>query len=143
MPCGRWSCWHFIGDLFGNGRDVPKESGVYAIRYAPKGKPSSIPRVFRQDREGILCYGSGNLRDRLRGFHRAAAFGANPGHAEGERYWLLRYADNGYPLCNVQVRWRKCETRKEADDHEGALLNDYAKRYGETPPLNRQVPASG
>jgi len=142
MSCGNWSGWHFTGALFADGMPVPKEPGVYAIRYAPGGKPKRIPRVFRPDPDGILCYGKTRreLRGRLRAFYRAAQGDGAPQHAEGERFYILRYPENGYPLKNVQVRWRVCNSPEEADNKECRLLKDYAKRYGEAPPLNRQVP---
>ena len=141
MGCGGWSSWHFLAALFDDGVPVPDGPGVYAIRRAPNGNPQAICRAFRSDPDGILCYGSGKLKDRIGGFYEAAFCGARPGHAEGERYHKLRYAGNGYPLRALQVRWRKCDTRQDAYDAEAALLMSYAKRYGETPPLNRQVPA--
>lgn len=142
MGCGRWSIWHFVGALFDDGMPVPKEPGVYEIRYAPGEKPKRIPRVFRPDPEGILCFGmtGGNLRDRLRAFYRAAR-GNAAAHAEGIRFHQLAYAQNGYPLEKLQVRWRTCNPADDADKQERELLNDYAERYGEAPPLNRQVPA--
>jgi len=142
MSCGKWSDWHFIGAHFDDGMPVPKEPGVYAIRYAPGGKPKTIGRVFRPDPKGILCYGmaGGDLRGRLHAFYRAAAGMGKPQHAEGERFCKLKYPRNGYPLKNVQVRWRTCRSKKNASETEAELLNKYARQYGEAPPLNRQVP---
>ena len=137
-----WNDWYSMGWLFDQGMPVPKEPGVYAIRHAPSGKPRTIPRVFGEDREGILCYGmtGGKLRDRLRAFYRAAR-GNAAAHAEGIRFHHLAYAQNGFPLKNLQVRWHECESKEDARNTESQLLNEYATRYGETPPLNRQVPA--
>jgi len=142
MGCGRWSDWYFIGALFDDGMPVPKEPGVYAIRYAPGGKPKTIGRVFRPDPKGILCYGrdGDDLRGRLRDFYRAAQGNGAPQHIEGERFHKLNYPRNGYLLKNVQVQWRNCTSKEDAKRVEAKLLNKYARCYGEAPPLNRQVP---
>ena len=143
MPCGKWSDWASLEAVLNDEVPAPKRPGVYAIRYAPRGKAKAIRRAFGPDadQEGILCYGrTGCLRGRLRAFYRAA-LGEKAPHAEGIRFHQLKYAENGYPLRSVQVRWQVCTSKKAADKRERELLNNYADRFGEAPPLNRQVPA--
>ena len=115
---------------------------MYAIRYAPRPNPKAIRRAFGPDADRILCYGmtGAKLRGRLRDFY-GAALGKKAAHAEGIRFHELKYAKNGYPLRSVEVRWQVCTSKKAADTRERELLNNYAERYGEAPPLNRQVPA--
>jgi len=138
----KWSDWTSLEGVSNDDVPAPKRPGVYAIRYAPGGKPKAIRRAFGPDPHGILCYGmtGAKLRGRLRDFY-GAALGKKAAHAEGIRFHKLKYAENGYPLRSVEVRWQVCASEKAADKRERELLNNYAERYGEAPPLNRQVPA--
>ena len=140
MGCGGWGCWRFLRALFDDGMPVPEKPGVYSIRYAPGGHPRPIPRVFRPDPKGILCYGrtyKEGLRRRLTDFCSAATW-HSAGHVEGLRFHDLKYPLNRYPFGHLQVRWRECCSEDQTRNLETDLLDRYAKKLGEFPPLNRK-----
>jgi hypothetical protein len=115
---------------------LPERAGTYVVHWAPGGQPKPIQRVFKQDKSGILCFGmtGGSLKNRLRAFYRSARGGR--GHAEGENYHLLNYAQR-FPLQELQIWYMVCNNRNEARKTEIAWFEDYESRFGELPPLNR------
>jgi hypothetical protein len=116
---------------------LPKEPGAYAIRWAPRGKPQLIQRVFKEpDNSGILCFGmtGGSLKKRLKDFYLAAK-GGNQQHIEGQRYCDIGYA-NHFPLRELQIWYRKCDGKEKAKKTELRWFKDYEHRFGELPPLN-------
>jgi hypothetical protein len=80
-------------------KQLPAKAGAYVVRWAPKGKPQLIRRVFEQDESGVLCFGMTGrrtLRTRLGEFY-GAADGGKQQHIEGQRYCDIGYA-NHFPL---------------------------------------------
>jgi len=66
-----------------------------------------------------------------------AAEGKNYAHAEGKRYYKLRYAEK-FPLAELQIGYRICADKKEAKETEISWFNEYEILFGELPPLNRK-----
>jgi hypothetical protein len=119
-------------------KQLPEKAGAYVVRWAPKGKPQIIRRVFEQDESGVLCFGmtgEGNgLQNRLRYFYRAAK-GKNYAHAEGQRYSLLNYAQR-FPPEELQIGYIVCNNGYKAWETEQDWFNEYESCFGELPPLN-------
>jgi hypothetical protein len=116
---------------------LPEKLGAYAIRWAPKGKPQPIQRIFGADDSGILCFGMTGrrtLRQRLGEFYGAAGGGNQP-HIEGGRYHEIGYA-NYFPLQELQIGCRVCNDEMETKNTEIVWFNEYERFYGELPPLN-------
>jgi hypothetical protein len=119
---------------------LPEKPGTYAIRWVPGGKPQQIQRVFGLDQSGILCFGETGetigLKKRLNGFYRAAE-GKRVPHAEGERYYELKY-NKGFPLGELQIGYRVCTDGERAKITEILWFDEYEKLFGELPPLNQR-----
>ena len=113
---------------------LPDKPGAYAVRILMK----KIPRIFKPDKLGILCFGQTgkNLRIRLRCFYRSADEGKQL-HAEGIRYHKLRYFKR-LPLNKLQIGYKACNNQDKAKKTEKKWFDDYSKNFGELPPLNRK-----
>jgi len=117
---------------------LPDKPGVYAIRIVMKGKPKKIPRIFRTDKLGILCFGQTgkSLRVRLRCFYRSANEGQQL-HAEGISYYRLCYFKR-LQLNKLRIGYKTFNNQDKAKKTEEKWFDEYERRFGELPPLNRK-----
>ena len=129
----RFSQWFPLTD--GNIQQVPSKPGVYEIRC--KGK--SVQRLLGKDDDGILDIGESlNLQTRLRTFLRCASDSNKGGHAAGMTFarLKLRLSRKGFLVDKLEFRWKTTDSKDEAYEAEGELLDAYVSRFGELPPLN-------
>lgn len=139
-----WSDWLdiiFIEDL----KDLYEWPGVYKIRLAnSRGCPIEIGRLLGKDKDGTLMIGeSGKVATRISQFYDAYE-GYNWHHYEAETLFLIRYKTKFrkgiYNDCKIQFAARKLNDRIEAKKEEEIMLKSYFRKYGELPPLNRNLP---
>lgn len=136
--------------MWTNWYDITKENivqndespGVYYIRAVSSGnKPIAIRRVIECDSEGILYIGmtghgdNAGLLNRLWGFSSAMIGNDLTAHNAGARYYLL--LAKKLPKHRLQYSYRHLKTDIEAAKLEKECLDEYEKKYGELPPLNR------
>ena len=127
-----WFQWIAIRTL--NLSDVTAASGVYQIRWAIDGKPTSIDRANGIDKSGLLYIGkTKNLKRRLRAFCRGI-FERRTTHTAARTYFWDSF-DKKFKPDQLEVRWAVV-SKDELDDYEFALLGDYIQAYLDTPPLN-------
>lgn len=93
-----------------------------------------VPRVLKNDDEGILYIGKGTLQknhERIGELINTIKKSAIQ-HEAGERYWLIQkeYQIDGLKLGVLLT----ADARKTEEDH----LDRYLNIFGELPPLNRQ-----
>ena len=137
-----WSNW--LNSLFKGQYEWP---GVYKIRLADsRGYPIEIGRLLDKDKDGILAIGeSESIASRISKFYRAYEHG-KLGHSEGETLFLMqvktKFRRGIYNDCKIQFTARKLNGKAEAEKEEQRLFKSYFIKYGELPPLNREMPAS-
>ncbi|PCN50151.1 hypothetical protein B6U99_05990 [Candidatus Geothermarchaeota archaeon ex4572_27] len=118
---------------------VPQRPGVYVVRWVRDGKPVRIPRVLAVDEKGILYIGSaGGLRDGVNSLVKGLRRPEHKAHAAALMYHFFGL-DKHIKLEEMEVSWATFGSYKEAEEQEWAALKFYADRYGEVPPLNRQL----
>lgn len=142
----RWSKWFSFKELeILDFKPIPVEGGVYQVRCAIYGKPKGIPRAGGMDEGGILYTGKTEskqgLRQRIKLFWRGI-------HEEGKTLEDLRVPHSGantyviygfsriFPIECLEVRWSIVDRPSEV---EKELLEEYARKYFDKPPLNLAV----
>ncbi|MEO0096828.1 MAG: hypothetical protein ABIK78_01900 [candidate division WOR-3 bacterium] len=136
----KWSQWKYI-------EKEPcsyEKSAIYKIRLANcKGKPITIPRFLKKDKNGILMIGkTENLRRRLNNFRRAVEKNISP-HSEGKMFHLIKSTKNfkKHYESNYRLQYSfKKLNKTKIDEKEREALNDYLEKYGELPVLNSILP---
>lgn len=139
-----WSNWldHLLIEEF---KDQYEWPGVYKIRLADsRGHPIGIGRLLDKDKDGTLLIGeSGSIASRISDFYRAYEEGRLT-HYEGETLFLIRvktkFRRGIYDDCKIQFSARKLNDKTEGEEEEERLLKSYFIKYGELPPLNRNLP---
>lgn len=139
-----WSNWldHL---LIGEFKDQYEWPGVYKIRLADsRGHPIEIGRLLDKDKDGTLLIGeSGSIASRISDFCRAYEEGKLT-HSEGETLFLIRvktkFRRGICDDCKIQFSARKLNDKTEGEEEEERLLKSYFIKYGELPPLNRNLP---
>ncbi len=124
-----------------------KAPGVYLIRWVKEGRPVPIPRILDVDRKGILYIGSAkNLRRRLRRLVRALDVeGLEKPSNRRKHTAALTYRFFGLnehiclKLGEMEAAWVYFESVEKARNQEIAAIRHYTEKYGEAPPLNRQI----
>jgi hypothetical protein len=114
--------------------NAPTKPGVYIVRSVSHNKPKPMQRMFKCDEDGILHIGrTTNLKDRISSFIRGARNGKE--HSEAMRYHGLKceYEQRGYS--SVQIGYLEFSLR-EAKEIELEWFDEYARIFGELPPLN-------
>ena len=134
--------WNRCEQLAQDADRIPQQPGTYAVRCAPGGEPRVVCRAFGPDKSGILCFGrttqtTKGLRGRIGAFLRCSG-GVGSGHAEGERYHQLRYAEHGFRQGDLEVAWVAFSAPDQAKRQELSWFDEYSDVFGELPPLNRK-----
>uniref|UniRef100_A0A7J3ZJG6 GIY-YIG nuclease family protein n=1 Tax=Fervidicoccus fontis TaxID=683846 RepID=A0A7J3ZJG6_9CREN len=138
-------------------RGLPIEPGVYVVFWIRGGGPVRIPRILGVDERGILYVGStgrgggderrAKSRRGLRGRIRSLWISIEMAYGRRER---RRYPHTLGPslaytglhkAVGVDDLWiyYKVFGAREAVHQERLAILEYARRYGEPPPLNLQV----
>lgn len=127
--------WAMLGLNDKKGCNAP---GIYRIRLFKKGKPVEICRFGGVDETGLLLVGrSVDIERRREQFIRSSK--GKHGHSEGIQWWLVtRFSDIG-KQSSLRFEFVRLSEEK-AREREKAELQDYFKRYLETPPLNATIP---
>lgn len=133
---GRWDGgWR---SLSGAWEEVSRgEGGVYELRATDReGRVRRIPRLRRDDPEGILYVGHSKTRlaGRIEDFFACASRRRRSGHVAGVRYAQFQF-DAEIALTAIQIRWRYLPPDR-AKPEERRLLREYQARYLDLPPLN-------
>ena len=132
----RWSKWTSLKTL--DFSSIPSSSGVYQIRWAIDGKPQVIHRANGDDNSGLLYIGkSKTLRSRIGVFWKDV-INKTEVHTAGYTYFYYSYEKKFKPE-QLGVRWSPLP-EDEFDSWEDELLEDYAGKYLESPPLNIRLP---
>lgn len=136
----KWSQWKYI-------EKEPcsyEKSAIYKIRLVNhKGKPITIPRFLKKDKNGILMIGrTKNLKRRLNNFIKAVKENKSL-HTEGEMFCLIKRIRNF--KTQYGSNWRleysfKRLYKNQIKKGEEEALKNYFKEYGELPVLNSILP---
>ena len=117
---------------------IPSSSGVYQIRWAVEGKPQVIHRANGDDDSGLLYIGKTKaLRKRINTFWKDV-INKTEIHTAGYTYFYYSFEKKFKPE-QLEVRWTEL-SEDEIDSFEDELLEDYAGRYLDKPPLNIKLP---
>jgi len=131
----KWTNWFDLHRL--RFEDVPKEPGVYEVRWAVNGVPQTINRVDGADDSGLLYIGGSiNLRRRIKNFWDRVMGGKAP-HTAGHTYKAYNFERKFRPE-QLQVRWALIP-KEELQKAESHLLEEYVKKFLDKPPLNLSV----
>lgn len=140
-----WNAWKPVHDI--PAHELPHTPSVYRLRLVERsGVPVPIPRFLGTDEEGILHIGRArSIQRRLLRFHEAMRR-RRARHAEGKlAFFLLRNVEafarrieEGEWL--IQYSYVCLPSVSAAKREEERLLKCYFKRFGELPPLNRELP---
>ena len=141
-----WSKWYPFKELERiDFRPIPTSKGVYQIRCAVNGRPIIIPRAGGCDENGILYIGKTESKQGLR--HRIRLFWKGV-HEKGETLEELSVPHTGantyviysfsrkFPIDSLEVRWAVVDNPSEV---ERRLLEEYARKYLDKPPLNLTI----
>ncbi len=121
---------------------VPKGGGVYRLHcYLGNDLTKVMPtqRVLGTDKEGILYIGKAlSFLRRVTDLKKAIApnyRGQN--HVCGRRYKMPLYSSfsKQFPYQRLCVSFKPANNPRSAENH---AISEYAKTFGELPPLNRQ-----
>jgi hypothetical protein len=131
-----WSHWVSLKTI--NLSSIPHSSGVYQIRWAIEGKPRAICRAGGDDNSGLLYVGKSKaLRVRIRTFWRDI-INKTEHHTAGYTYFYYGFEKKFKPE-QLEVRWVELSEDK-MDEWEDEILEDYAGKYLDKPPLNIELP---
>lgn len=131
----KWTNWFPIHNL--KFEDIPKEPGIYQVRWAINGKPQPINRLDRADNSGLLYIGvSTNLQSRIKNFWKRLKGGKAP-HTAGHTFTAYNFERKIRPE-HLEVRWAQLQKR-ELDSTETIFLEKYVKKFLDKPPLNLAV----
>jgi hypothetical protein len=127
-----WTKWKSFGEE--ELRDIPKKPGVYEFRCVGKnGKPVSIPRLVRKDKEGIVYIGQSNdLHKRITGFWVTIQEEDFTRHAAGWTYVSMNF----YPIFPPDRLRFRYKVAKNPSAVERGLLLPYLRKFMALPPLN-------
>jgi hypothetical protein len=132
-----WTDWLSFGV-------VPCHYGpaVYEFRLVVLGRPVAISRFLGVDEGGTLVYGCTGKFDQRYWQSRAAKSSANGSSTINLLYYWERFTalPKLYPNFAYQYRFAPLATKKEAKQHESALIKRYVCRFGDRPPLNSALP---
>ena len=135
-----WTNWY---DITKENIDQNDESaGAYYIRAVSlRNKPIPVRRIIGCDPKGTLYIGmtgrrkNAGLLNRLWGFCSAIIGDDLTAHVAGARYY--RHLKKRLPKHKLQYSYRQSKTDTAAKKLEKECLDEYERRYGELPPLNR------
>jgi hypothetical protein len=115
---------------------------VYEFRIGAAGNAIPVPRFLATDDRGVLSIGeTKNTESRRCDLLRAIA--KCNGHSEGNLlYYLIRHSPltSVHPMHTFQYRFRKEQTKGDAEPAETRLIKAYIRQFGEGPPLNCAIP---
>ena len=128
-------------------RDVPAEPGVYVVFWIRDGKAVSIRRILGVDEKGILYIGATRRKKGLKGRIEElwVSIQMAYGHRRRKDYRHTFGPSLLYTGLNRVIRdeelwiYFKEFSIDEAKYQEKRALLEYARKYGEPPPLNFQV----
>ncbi|ADN02638.1 hypothetical protein [Spirochaeta thermophila] len=140
-----WHTWRPVDEI--PSHRLPDTPSVYCLRLVDgAGRPVPIPRFLATDEEGILHIGRArSIRRRLLRFHEAMRR-RRARHAEGKlAFFLMRNVEAFARRIEegewaLQYSYAGLSTPSEAKREEERLLKCYFRRFGEVPPLNRELP---
>jgi len=109
-----------------------------------KGRPIEIPRFLNTDKNGILQIGKSgkNNNNRIKRFCGIMC-GKKDAHSEAQRMNLVKKytcLQERYKDYRIRYIFKELGCEAEYGKEEERLLKCYFIRYGELPPLNRNLP---
>lgn len=143
-PKGKWSLpyrllatWSFrLPD------HCKSEPGVYRVIGLASDEgdpvPEPIDRVCGTDKTGTLYIGAGNLRSRIGAFVGANGPRNNDQTKPAGHTLMTPTLRKRFPLQKLAVMWLKTDSEPAAKSLEEDLIQDYQRKFGERPPMNRQ-----
>ena len=131
--------WHKLKDLnVDNFKNIPKNSGIYFVRWSKDGSPVSIPRLDGIDQKGILYIGSAKeLRRRIRELWKGIN-GRVEDHTIGKTIIFCKVFEI-ISLDEYEISWEELKAHEDAVGQEWTAMASYAEKYREPPPLNLQL----
>lgn len=130
-------------------------TGVYVLIFVDKVEHDTerkhVERLLGKDTDKIAYIGhagdKNSLLTRLRHFYNCASNCKQndpkepvEGHTGGQRYFKLLKTKIGEAKESLHFRYFICRSTKDAQELEKKMLMEYAKTFGELPPLNYQLP---
>jgi hypothetical protein len=119
---------------------IPKNLGVYFVRWSGGGRPIPIHRLGGCDEKGILYIGSseGDLRRRIRELWKAITEKNVKQHTIFATLAFCGLSDL-VRLSELEVSWEVLGSPEDARRQEWAAIYLYCRKYKEPPPLNLNV----
>jgi len=119
---------------------IPKNPGVYFVRWSGGGRPIPIHRLGGCDEKGILYIGSseGDLRRRIRELWKAITEKNVKQHTIFATLAFCGLSDL-VRLSELEVSWEVLGSPEDTRRQEWAAIYLYCRKYKEPPPLNLNV----
>ena len=128
----KWTSWKILCDL--NFNEIPREPGIYEVRWTIDGEPQPINRADGVDDQGLLYIGvSVNLQLRIKNFWRRIR-GERAAHTAGHTYVAFNFKRKFKPE-QLGIRWALLP-KEELKNAESKLLEQYVEKFLDKPPLN-------